>query len=161
MRSGELARLTGVSADTLRHYEKMGLLAPPHRAANGYREYSDATVARVRLIQRALDMGFSLTDLARVLRERDRGGAPCRQVRAIATARLQALDERIAELQRLRAELHEMVDAWDQRLAAIAPGQRAGLLDALAATPRRSSADRGLRRTKARQSGTGRSGDRD
>jgi DNA-binding transcriptional MerR regulator len=151
MRSGELARLAGVSADTLRHYEKKGLLAPAHRSANGYREYPPAALARVRLIQRALDMGFTLDDLGRVLPVRDRGGAPCGQVRAIAAARLDALERRIDELQQLRIELRETVDTWDQKLAALPPGQRAGLLDALAATPKRSSAGRGIRRARRRR----------
>jgi DNA-binding transcriptional MerR regulator len=136
MRSGELAKQAGVSADTLRHYERKGLLAAPYRGPNGYREYPDAALERVRLIQRALDMGFSLDDLARVLRQRDAGGAPCCQVRAIAAARLEALDIRIAQLRQLRAELRALVDDWDDRLAAIPAGTRAGLLDALGRTPR-------------------------
>lgn len=145
MRSGELARQAGVSADTLRHYERKGLLAPPHRGANGYRIYPAGAVTRVRLIQRALDMGFTLEDLARVLRQRDAGGAPCRQVRAIAEARLVELNERIAGMTALRDELRQLVHDWDARLAALAPGQRAGLLDALAPTPVRASAGRRLR----------------
>lgn len=145
MRSGELARLAGVSADTLRHYEKKGLLAPPRRGANGYRIYPPEAAARVRLIQRALDMGFSLDDLARVLRVRDRGGAPCGQVRAIAAARLCELEARIDALIGLRDELRRTLDEWDARLAALRPGIRAGLLDALAATPTAASAGRPLR----------------
>lgn len=136
MRSGELAKLSGVSADTLRHYEKRGLLAPPHRAANRYRDYPDSALQRVRLIQRALDMGFSLEDLARVLRLRDSGGTPCHEVRAIAAARLKALDDRLRELTYLRRELRTLLEEWDDRLAAIPAGTRAGLLDALAGTRR-------------------------
>ena len=148
MRSGELAKQAGVSGDTLRHYEKRGLLAAPHRAANGYRDYPDSALDRVRLIQRALDMGFSLDDLARVLRQRDAGGAPCREVRAIAAARLKALDARIRELRDLRLELQSLVEEWDARLAAIPAGARAGLLDALARTGRRASAGRPLSQGK-------------
>ena len=149
MRSGELARQAGVSADTLRHYEQKGLLAPPQRAPNGYREYPQSALQRVRLIQRALDMGFSLDDLGRVLRQRDAGGAPCREVRAIAAARLQALERRLGELAALRAELRSLVDEWDDRLATIPSGARAGLLDALATTSRRASAGRSLRTRSA------------
>jgi DNA-binding transcriptional MerR regulator len=135
MTSGELARQAGVSADTLRHYEKKGLLAAPQRAANGYRLYPPAALQRVRVIQRALDMGFTLDDLTRVLRQRDAGGAPCGQVRAIAVKRLEELDARIAALLDLRNELSAIVNDWGERLAALPPGQRAGLLDALAAGP--------------------------
>jgi DNA-binding transcriptional MerR regulator len=149
MRSGELARQAGVSADTLRHYEKRGLLAPPHRGANGYRVYPPGAVARVRLIQRALDMGFTLDELARVLRQRDAGAAPCRQVRAIAEGRLVELERRIDGMIALRDELRQLVHDWDARLDALAPGQRAGLLDALAPTPVRASAGRRLRRRRS------------
>lgn len=145
MRSGELARAAGVSPDTLRHYEKKGLLAAPHRGANGYREYPAAALDRVRTIQRALDMGFTLDELARVLRQRDAGGAPCREVRAIAAARLSDLDARISALGELRAELKTMLDDWDRRLAGAEPGRRAGLLDALGRTRRGASAGRPLR----------------
>jgi DNA-binding transcriptional MerR regulator len=146
MRSGELARQAGVSADTLRHYERKGLLPPPRRAPNGYREYPAGALHRVRLIQRALDMGFSLDDLARVLSQRDAGGTPCRAVRGIAAQRLAELEARMAQLRSLRAELRRLLADWDERLAALPPGTRAGLLDALAATPRKASAGRRLSR---------------
>ena len=147
MRSGELAKQAGVSPDTLRHYEKKGLLAPPQRAPNRYREYPAGALSRVRLILRALDMGFSLDDLARVLRQRDAGGAPCRQVRAIAAARLEELDARITALRRLRRELQQVVRDWDVRLAALPEGQRAGLLDALAPNAVSGSWRRRMRRS--------------
>jgi DNA-binding transcriptional MerR regulator len=149
MRSGELARQAGVSADTLRHYEKKGLLAPPHRGTNGYRMYPPEALARVRLIQRALDMGFTLDDLARVLRQRDAGGTPCGEVRAIAASRLAELDARIAGMVELRDELRVLVREWDTRIAAVPAGRRAGLLDALAPTPVRATAGRQLRRRRS------------
>jgi DNA-binding transcriptional MerR regulator len=62
LRSGELAQLAGVSPDTLRHYERKGLLAAPHRSPNGYREYPASALDRVRLIRRALAVGFTLSD---------------------------------------------------------------------------------------------------
>ena len=83
-RSGELARLAGVSTDTLRHYERKGLLKRARRSANGYREYLATDLDRVRLVRGALGIGFTLDELARILSVRDRGGAPCRQVRALA-----------------------------------------------------------------------------
>ena len=134
MRSGEVARRAGVSVDTLGHYERVGLLAAPVRDPNGYRRYSAAAVDRVRLIQRALDMGFTLEELGRVLRQRDAGRAPCRQVLAIAVARPEELESRIENLHVLRDELTRLVATWDARLASLPAGQRAGLLDALAKT---------------------------
>jgi DNA-binding transcriptional MerR regulator len=150
MRSGELAKAAGVSVDTLRHYEKKGLLPAPPRGGNRYRLYPPAAVQRVRVIQRALDMGFTLNDLARVLRQRDAGGVPCGQVRAIAAKRLEELESRLAALVKLRDELRTLVDDWGERIATLPPGQRAGLLDALAATAATASAARSLRRSCTR-----------
>lgn len=132
LRSGELAARCGVSTDTLRFYERQGLLPRPPRGANGYRRYPAAAERRVRIIQRALDAGFTLAELRRVLLERDRGGAPCRDVHAIAAQRLAELDTRIGDLMRLRDRLAAVVAEWTDRLRTLAPGQRAGLLERLA-----------------------------
>ena len=67
LRSGELARLTGVSADTLRHYEKLGILPTSQRTNGGYRMFPPSSVERVRLAQRALQVGFSLSELWEIL----------------------------------------------------------------------------------------------
>ena len=74
--AGALARLTGVSSDTLRHYEKVGVLPKPPRTASGYRQYPESAVQRVRMVRRAMAVGFTLEELARVLQVKDRGGAP-------------------------------------------------------------------------------------
>lgn len=130
LRSGELAKLSGVSTDTLRHYERKGLLAPA-RAANGYRQYPAQALDRVRLVQRALAVGFSLDELARLLQVRDQGGAPCRQVRALAAAKLQDLEARIREMTTLRDEMRGLLAEWDARLAGTPEGERAWLLEGL------------------------------
>ena len=127
----DVASATGVSTDTLRHYERNGLLPAVTRTAAGYRRYSAATVQRVLLIQRALVVGFSLADLKRVLRERDKGGAPCRRVRELVGGRLEELDRRIEALIALRKELRLMLQEWDVMLSKTPPGQRAHLLDTL------------------------------
>jgi len=111
----ELARACGVSTDTLRHYERKGLLAKRQRTPAGYRRYPSDTVDRVRLIQRALVVGFSLDDLTRVLRERDPGGAPCRGVRALLDARLADLSARIRDLKSLKLELASLARVWDDK----------------------------------------------
>ena len=92
--SGELARLTGVSSDTLRHYERKGVLPLARRLNNGYRKYPADSIDRVRLIRRALAVGFTLDELAQFLRARDRGLAPCREVRALATEKLTEVESR-------------------------------------------------------------------
>ena len=128
----EVAQATGVSTDTLRHYERKGLLPGVHRTTAGYRRYSAATVDRVLLIQRALVVGFSLADLGRVLKQRDRGGAPCHSVRELVGRRLASLERRIEELLLLRDELRGLTADWDARLKTLAPGKPARLLDTLA-----------------------------
>ncbi len=131
MTAGELARLTGVSTDSLRHYERVGVLAKPRRTAAGYRQYPPEAVKRVRIIRRALAIGFTLRELARILRVLEKGGAPCHEVRALAAAKLKELDCQLSELTTLRDHLANLLGDWDNRLGSVAPGTRAGLLEAL------------------------------
>src|SRR5215813_4323913 len=84
----ELADLAGVSRDTLRHYERKGVLPRPLRSQNGYRQYPSDALHRVQLVRRALSVGFTLDELAKVLKGRDAGGAPCEEVRRIAAQKL-------------------------------------------------------------------------
>lgn len=141
-----LARLTGVSTDTLRYYERKRVLAVPDRSQGGYRRYPPEAVARVRLVRHALAIGFTLRDLAAVLSERDRGGAPCRRVRALVAERLAELDTRLRDLAELRDELRLLLREWDRRLAKIPPGAQARLLDVLADRP---AVDRAVGRERA------------
>ena len=127
------SQAAGVSTDTLRHYEKLGLLPGVTRSSNGYRRYSDAAVRRVLLIQRALVVGFSLEDLQRILTIRDRGGAPCHRVRGLVAEKLRELDARLVELQELRDDLGRMLKTWDRTLATTPSGQPAHLLESLGA----------------------------
>jgi len=131
----DVARATGVSTDTLRHYERKGLLPSVTRTEAGYRRYSAATVERVLLIQRALVVGFSLADLKRVLSVRDRGGSPCQSVRALVGERLDGLNQRIEELLTLRDDLRLLLTEWDERLSKTAKGERANLLEDLGTRP--------------------------
>ena len=132
----EVARATGVSTDTLRHYERNGLLPTVARRAAGYRQYQSATVQRVLLIQRALVVGFSVADLKRVLGVHDKGGAPCRSVRQLVGERLDELNRKIEELTALRRELRLLVQEWDAKLEKTPQGQRAHLLETLGSRPR-------------------------
>jgi DNA-binding transcriptional MerR regulator len=131
LRAGALARLTGVSTDTLRIYEKKGLLPKAFRSANGYREYSAQAATRVRVVRQAVALGFTLDELVRIFKVRDQGGAPCRDVRALAGIKLTQLDARLEELARARVRLEAVLSRWDQILAATPQGARAALLEAL------------------------------
>lgn len=129
--AGELARASGVSTDTLRHYESKGVIPLPHRAANGYRQYPVSTLLRLRLVRRALAIGFSLDELSQVLALRDRGGTPCEEVHRLATDRLARVEEQLRDLSALRDELRATIGEWEQRLAKTPRGKPAGLLTAL------------------------------
>ena len=131
MRSGELAESAGVSTDTLRHYERIGVLPRPARTAGGYRQYPAEAADRVRMVRQAVALGFSLAELARILRVRDRGGAPCRQVHALAVEKLAQLDRQIDGLVAMRCQLQTIVARWGAELDGIPEGQRAGLLESL------------------------------
>jgi DNA-binding transcriptional MerR regulator len=134
LRPGRLARMAGVSKDTLRHYERKGLLAS-RRSPNGYREYSPEALGRVRLLRRALSVGFTLDELAQLLAIRQRGGAPCRRVRALAASKLEAVEAQLRGLRALRGDLRALIAGWDARLAKTARGQRAWLLESLSLGP--------------------------
>lgn len=126
--SGELARLCGVSPDTIRHYERVGVLPAAVRGENGYRRFPRESVERVLTIRRALAIGFSLAEITRILRQGDGGAPPCRTVRALAGEKLHDLDRRIAELTARREELAKLLEEWDGRLARTPDGEAALLL---------------------------------
>jgi DNA-binding transcriptional MerR regulator len=130
-RIGELAKAAGVSADTLRHYERKGVLCA-HRSHNGYREYAEDALERVRIVHKALTVGFTLDELSAVFKVFDRGGAPCRQVRNMAAEKLAEIENHLKEVTKLRDDLLTALLDWDARLGKTASGQRAGLLNALA-----------------------------
>jgi MerR family copper efflux transcriptional regulator len=129
MRIGALARATGVSIDTLRYYERIGLLPRVRRADNGYRDYAPDVQNRIRVIRNAVDLGFPLKEIASVLRIRDAGGSPCRQVRDYAVTITHQLERRIAELKAERRAMLAMIDRWNERLATAREGERVGLLE--------------------------------
>jgi DNA-binding transcriptional MerR regulator len=132
LRSGELARSAGVSPDTLRHYERLKLIAVPRRSPGNYRLYPPDTVDRVRLIRRALAVGFSLAELARILKVRDAGGAPCRQAKWLLEEKLSQVERQITDLAAMRDHLRVVLEDWDNRLSATQDGNQARLLETLA-----------------------------
>jgi MerR family transcriptional regulator, copper efflux regulator len=134
-RAGEIARVTGVSPDTVRHYERRGLLPRVPRDANGYRRYPESAIRRVTVIRRALDAGFSIAELSQILGQRDAGGAPCRAVLAIGRERLGELERRIDRMIALRDDLRALVKDWEARVGRLGGNERAGLLDSLAESP--------------------------
>lgn len=134
LRSGQLARMTGVSTDLLRHYERIGVLPVAVRATNGYRLYPPQSAERVRTVGRAVALGFSLAELSRIFAARDRGGIPCQEVRALAAEKLRGVEQSLTELRAQRRHLREVLRDWDQRLVKVGKRRRAGLLESLRET---------------------------
>ena len=113
LRIGEVARRSGVAIETLRFYEKSGLLAPSGRTRSGYRLYDSEVFERLGFIKKAQSVGFRLDEIARIVEESEAGKRPCKDVRRLAAAKLAELEKRIRELQRYRRELKETLDAWE------------------------------------------------
>jgi len=131
LRIGQVADSAGVSPDTIRYYERLGLLPKPTRTRAGYRQYPPSAVDRVLLVRQALRFGFSLRDVARFLRVRASGGAPCRDVRASAERILAAVDQQITELTAARETIRQTLENWDQRLTHLPEDRPAHLLESL------------------------------
>ena len=105
---GKVADAAGVGIDTVRFYERAGLLNKPRRTASGYRLYAAADVGRLRFIRRAKTLGFSLDDIAELLRLND-GGGRRGAVRALASRRLAEIEQKLTELSRMRDTLRHVV----------------------------------------------------
>jgi DNA-binding transcriptional MerR regulator len=132
--AGELARLAGVSPDTVRFYERRRLLPAAPRSASGYRIFPREALARVALIRGALSIGFTVNELITIFCERDRGGAPCHRVRELVAKKLAVLEARLRDLHAWRRELRRTLAEWDRLLVKTPRGKQARLLDAFAAT---------------------------
>ncbi len=105
MKIGELGLATGTKVETVRYYEKIGLLPPPGRTAGNYRAYSSDHLARLSFIRRARDLGFTLEAVRELLTFSDDKAQSCEAVDVIARAHLTEIDCKIADLQALRSEL--------------------------------------------------------
>jgi DNA-binding transcriptional MerR regulator len=107
--SGELARATGVSADTIRYYERIGVLPKAVRSTSGYRIYPQSAVERVLVVQRALRIGFTLQELADIFKTRDTGGTPCQRVFELAQEKLTSIATDIAALKKTERYLKKVL----------------------------------------------------
>jgi Hg(II)-responsive transcriptional regulator len=109
VRTSELAARVAVNPQTLRYYERRGLLAEPDRSPGGYRTYPDGAVQRVRFIKRAQELGFTLAEVETLLLLAEGGPDSCDGVRALATEKITDLRRRIADLRALQAGLSRLV----------------------------------------------------
>ncbi len=108
---GGLARAAKVGIDTIRFYEKNGLIPAPPRRASGYRQYGNEQLRRLTFIRRAKDLGFSLEEIAELLALRAPKGRGVEKVRQVARHKLAVVEQKIAELERMRSALADLVEA--------------------------------------------------
>ena len=108
MNIGEAAKQSGVSAKMIRHYESIGLLPPADRALSGYRTYSDSDVRNLKFIRAARDLGFSLDTIAQLLSLWQNRNRESREVKALAQAHIQALEDKVAELNAMIGALRQL-----------------------------------------------------
>ena len=105
LKIGAVARASGVSVDTVRFYERVGVLAAPERTESGYRVYEPSTIERIRLTRELQAIGFTLTDVVDALAADDAGGASCESERWRLDAVLARVDAKLAELTALRGRI--------------------------------------------------------
>lgn len=109
MTVSELGRRTGTTADTIRYYERIGLLPDVARSPAGYRLFTEPDVERLAFIKRAQRFGLQLDQITELLGVRDRGLCPCGHARELLTGRLEELDEQLESFSRLRADIEHLL----------------------------------------------------
>lgn len=106
---GQAARLSGVSIETIRYYERRGVVPAPERSPAGRRLYDDAAMARLRFVRRCRNLGFSLSDVRVLLSLADRGEGSCAEVKYLGERHLEQVRDKIGELVRLESSLGRLV----------------------------------------------------
>ncbi len=107
----EVAQLAGMPIDTIRYYERVGLIAAPPRTTSGYRLYPTATLERLQMVRRAKDLGFSLSEIGELLDMLEHRDVPCRELHCRLVSKIEELEGRIGELDRVRNELQALRSA--------------------------------------------------
>ena len=115
---GDLAKATGTSPESIRHYEKIGLMNPPARSAANRRVYDQAAMDRLRFIRHSRELGFALDDIRILLDLSDHPNRDCAEADEIASARLAEVTSRIARLEALKKELERMIGACRHNVSA-------------------------------------------
>ncbi|MBI3042945.1 MAG: heavy metal-responsive transcriptional regulator [Betaproteobacteria bacterium] len=112
---GKVAHSAGLAIDTVRYYEREGLLEKPARSASGYRHYRPDVIARLRFIRQAKDLGFSLSEIRELLALKVAPGKSCADVKARAEAKIADVEQRIAQLNRMKGALSKLATACSGR----------------------------------------------
>lgn len=124
---GEVAKLTGVGIETLRFYEKIGLVDRPSRTASGYRVFDATIIDRLAFIKKAQVLGFTLDEIRELIAHKRAGENPCGHVRTKVKSRLAELDERIRQMTFYRDELAAELKQWEKK--GEAAGHVCGLIE--------------------------------
>jgi len=117
LQTGELAKRTGVNVESLRFYERQGLLPEPPRRPSGYRRYPSSAVARVRFIKRAQELGFALAEIRELLVIGTDPAGTCGEVKAHVEAKIKAVRQKISDLQHIERALHDLAERCPIRAA--------------------------------------------
>jgi Hg(II)-responsive transcriptional regulator len=132
LRSGELARLANVNVETLRFYERRGLLSKPPQRASGYREYPPEAVGLVCFVKRAQTLGFSLREIKELLALREVPRATCGDVQGLAMRKIEEIDAKIGDLRAMRAALTKLLKGC----TGTAPIAQCPIIESLADEPK-------------------------
>lgn len=124
---GEVAKAAEVGVETVRFYEREGLIAQPPRGNSGYRQYPPETIRRVRFIRRAKDLGFTLKEIGELLSLRVAPGTTCAEVRAMALGKIENVEQKMAELKRIK----DVLDRLAQTCSGQGPTSECPILDML------------------------------
>lgn len=110
---GDLGKATNTKVETVRYYERIGLLPKPPRTVGNYRDYGKAELGRLSFIRRARDLGFTLDQVRALLSLSDDQGRDCAGIDRIATEHLQEVDRKLCDLSALRRELKAVIESCD------------------------------------------------
>ena len=127
MRIGQIAKETGLNVQSIRFYEREGLLPSVDRSTSGYRIYQKDSIKRIQFIKHAQDVGFSLKEISELLSLKVNPDGSCNMVQQIAAEKLKQLDERLESIRRMKLTLSSMMDMCDEGL----PARACPILEAL------------------------------
>jgi MerR family Zn(II)-responsive transcriptional regulator of zntA len=114
MRVLEIGRRSGIPAHVVRYYTRFGLLKPSRNPRNGYKQYKDSDLSRLRFIQQAKTLGYTLGEIARIFQESSHGKSPCPMVRHIIGHRIEENRSRLKELAALQRRMEQALAEWSK-----------------------------------------------
>jgi DNA-binding transcriptional MerR regulator len=114
MRIGDVARKASIGIETLRFYERLGLIEATRRTPSGYREYDQSVFERIDFIRKSQEIGFSLEEIKEIIGHKKAGRSPCSHVKDLVRRRLSELEQKIKSMQSSRKKLAKMLEDWEK-----------------------------------------------